>query len=153
LRSFTLTTRQRGAAPRSVPARSGREEAARKAYADLARSLRTADQIVAAAAPTRERQLARAPYAEPENEIEQLLASFYQDLFEIADVGRNDSFFGLGGNSLQAVQLAGRIRRTLTPHVQLRVVFENPTVAGLAAEIALMIDPAEDEADIEVMEF
>jgi amino acid adenylation domain-containing protein/FkbH-like protein/non-ribosomal peptide synthase protein (TIGR01720 family) len=153
LRSFTLTTRQRGAAPRSAPARSDREEAARKAYAELARSLRTADQIVAAAAPARERQLARPPYAEAENDIEHLLASFYQDLFEIADVGRNDSFFGLGGNSLQAVQLAGRIRRTLTSHVQLRVVFENPTVAGLAAEIALMIDPAEDDADIEVMEF
>jgi amino acid adenylation domain-containing protein len=47
--------------------------------------------------------------------------------------GRDASFFALGGHSLAAVRLGAQLRDSFGADVPLKAVFENPTVAGLAA--------------------
>jgi acyl carrier protein len=46
-------------------------------------------------------------------------------VLRIDQVGRNDSFFELGGDSLKLAQVATRIRETFKVEMPLRAMFEN----------------------------
>ncbi|CAL9430771.1 Tyrocidine synthase 3 [Actinosynnema sp. ALI-1.44] len=50
-----------------------------------------------------------------------------------APIGPEDSFFGSGGNSIQATRLAARLRAALHTEVPVRLAFEAPTPAAMAA--------------------
>ncbi|MFD6855976.1 amino acid adenylation domain-containing protein [Rhodococcus sp. NPDC060090] len=64
---------------------------------------------------------------------ELLVAELFTDLTAADDVGGDADFFALGGHSLGAAQLAARLGAALGRDVQLRDVFEHPTVTRLAA--------------------
>jgi hypothetical protein len=57
-----------------------------------------------------------------------------------------DSFFELGGNSLQATQLVTRVRNRFGVQLRLRSIFDAPTVAGLAEVIDKERTPVEELA-------
>ncbi|MFF3350241.1 amino acid adenylation domain-containing protein [Streptomyces sp. NPDC002779] len=86
-----------------------------------------------AALPVPRAESAATTRREPVNEVEQALCEMFADILRVPDVGVDDSFFALGGQSLLAVRLVSRIRATLGAEVDLREVFEAPTPAGLAA--------------------
>ncbi|MEU2744583.1 phosphopantetheine-binding protein, partial [Streptomyces sp. NPDC007095] len=69
------------------------------------------------------------------NPEEQHLADLFGDLLGVESVGIDDDFFELGGHSLLATRLIARIRTTLNVDVDLRTVFQNPTVAGLITQM------------------
>ncbi|MDT5268373.1 MAG: hypothetical protein QOH49_559 [Acidobacteriota bacterium] len=71
-------------------------------------------------------------YVAPRDELEESIAEVWQSVLGIEQVGVEDNFFDLGGHSLLATQLISRLRELLRAEIPLRVVFENPTVAGLA---------------------
>jgi acyl transferase domain-containing protein len=75
------------------------------------------------------------PYVAPRTELEAALAEIWQKLFGIDRVGVDDNFFRLGGDSLLAIQLAARLRDAFGLDVPLVDLFEQATVAGLAARI------------------
>ena len=65
------------------------------------------------------------------NEIERDLARIWADTLRIPEVGPEDNFFGLGGDSILSLQIVARANQAglvLTP----RHVFRNPTVRRLA---------------------
>jgi len=68
--------------------------------------------------------------------VEELLAELWRDLLGVARVGRHDNFFDLGGHSLLAVQLIHRCRALSPVAPGLRMLFEHPTPAQLAAALA-----------------
>ncbi|MGV9315789.1 amino acid adenylation domain-containing protein [Streptomyces sp. NPDC003691] len=67
----------------------------------------------------------------PRGATEEAIAALFTDVLGAADIGREDGFFALGGDSIISVQLASRAR-TKGLRVTAQMVFENPTVAELA---------------------
>ncbi|HVR95612.1 MAG TPA: non-ribosomal peptide synthetase, partial [Thermoanaerobaculia bacterium] len=74
-------------------------------------------------------------FVAPRNPVEQVLAGIWREVLQVERVGVLDDFFELGGHSLRAVQTITRIRNTFEIDIQLRDVFDAPTVADLAASI------------------
>ncbi|MFE5286071.1 amino acid adenylation domain-containing protein [Nocardia sp. NPDC056611] len=64
---------------------------------------------------------------------EELVARIYERVLDVAGVGADDDFFELGGDSLSASLVAGRLGAALQVQVPVRSIFEAPTVAELAA--------------------
>ncbi|WP_305095265.1 amino acid adenylation domain-containing protein [Prescottella sp. R16] len=69
----------------------------------------------------------------PFTPAEQIVADEVRTVLGIDRVGPDDSFFDLGGNSLTATRLARRVSTVLGADLDVRAVFDTPTVRGLAA--------------------
>ncbi|MFS2067128.1 phosphopantetheine-binding protein [Duganella sp. CT11-72] len=78
-----------------------------------------------------------APAEPPQGEMETLLADIWRQLLGVSQVGRHDDFFALGGHSLLAIQLLGRVREQAGVELELRSLFQTPTLAALAQEITV----------------
>ena len=63
---------------------------------------------------------------------EERLASLWQDVLGISDVGVEENFFKLGGHSLLAMQLASRMHEAFHLRVPLHVIFSHPTIQACA---------------------
>jgi amino acid adenylation domain-containing protein len=81
-------------------------------------------------------ELGEASFTPPRGPLEQAIAAIWSRVLGIERIGAFDSFFELGGHSLLATRLLTRIRQELALDLELRAVFEAPTVAGLAAVIS-----------------
>jgi acyl carrier protein len=84
--------------------------------------------------------------ARPGNELEQVLETVVSELLGLDRVGVDENFFMLGGHSLLGAQLIVRIGDCFDVEMSLRSLFDNPTVAGMAAEVERLV-----VADLETM--
>lgn len=74
-----------------------------------------------------------ADFAAPSSPVEKALAKVWSELLGVRQVGVNDDFFDLGGNSLVGVRLFAAVRKQFQISLPLATLFEAPTVAGLAS--------------------
>ncbi|GAA1939034.1 amino acid adenylation domain-containing protein [Amycolatopsis minnesotensis] len=72
---------------------------------------------------------------EPRNEHEEILCGLFAEVLGRDRIGIDDNFFKCGGNSLRVGKLIGRVQSALQTAVTIRDVFENQTVAKLAAKL------------------
>ncbi|MDV8075437.1 amino acid adenylation domain-containing protein [Rhodococcus sp. IEGM 1370] len=78
----------------------------------------------------------RRVFREPVTETERIVAGVFGDLLGVTEVGLDDDFFGLGGNSLIATQVVSRLGVELDTQVPVRAVFDASTVESFAALLA-----------------
>ncbi|MEU1313457.1 amino acid adenylation domain-containing protein, partial [Streptomyces cinnamoneus] len=71
----------------------------------------------------------------PRTPQEEILCGLFAQVLEVPQVGVDDDFFELGGNSLSAVRLLSRVRSAFRAEVDVRAVFDSPTPALLAAKV------------------
>jgi amino acid adenylation domain-containing protein/non-ribosomal peptide synthase protein (TIGR01720 family) len=78
------------------------------------------------------------PYREPRTPVEQTLAQIWSEILKVERAGLDDGFFALGGHSLIAVRMIGRLREAFRVDLPLRALYETATLAELAQAIELL---------------
>ncbi|MGD1702261.1 amino acid adenylation domain-containing protein [Dapis sp. BLCC M229] len=71
-------------------------------------------------------------FVAPGTPTEELLATIWNEVLGLEQVGIHDNFLALGGHSLKAAQVISRIRGVFGVEIPVRDVFEFPTIAELA---------------------
>lgn len=71
-------------------------------------------------------------FESPAEGLESTLAKFWREILGLERIGRNISFFGIGGHSLRAIQLAARIQREFGISIKITDIFLHKTIRELA---------------------
>ncbi len=77
----------------------------------------------------------RARFAPPTSELEQTIASVWQEVLGVPEVGLDDNFFDLGGHSLLTVRVHDRLKPRVPKPLAVTDLFRFPTVRSLAAHL------------------
>ena len=124
--------------------------AARLAYFKVPRLIRILDEIPKGATgkiqrvgmterlglrPVDDAAIPRAEYRPPSTPLQRELARIWGEVLGMKDIGVEDSFFALGGNSILATTLMVRLARELGARMSLVDFMDAPTIAGIAETI------------------
>ncbi|MEZ4860208.1 MAG: amino acid adenylation domain-containing protein [Caldilineaceae bacterium] len=82
-------------------------------------------------APAKQTQAATR-YTVPQNELEQTLATIWQEELKLEWVGIHDNFFDLGGHSLLMVRIHSRLREVVEQELKIVDLFAYPTIHALS---------------------
>ena len=79
------------------------------------------------------------PYAPgesiPDDQVEAVVMKIFQTLLGVNDLGINDNFFEVGGDSLIGTQLLFHLRQTFAVDIPIATVFDTPTIGKLVEVI------------------
>ncbi|MFF5183954.1 amino acid adenylation domain-containing protein [Streptomyces sp. NPDC000345] len=92
--------------------------------------------------PPRSRPELDTPYQAPAGELEEALLGLWTKVLELDGVGVHDNFFELGGDSLRAARLTTLVREEFTVDIEIVDLFDEPTVAQMAALVAARVPAA-----------
>jgi amino acid adenylation domain-containing protein len=88
-----------------------------------------------AALPAPEPAGAAREFVAPRTPVEEMLAGIWGEVLGVERVGAEDDFFDLGGHSLLATRVASRVRAACGVELQVRALFEAPTLERLAERV------------------
>jgi len=71
-------------------------------------------------------------YVAPQTELEQIIATVWQQVLHLEKVGVEDNFFALGGHSLLMIQAQNKLREVVDREVSMMEMFKYPTISSLA---------------------
>lgn len=77
---------------------------------------------------------------QPKTELEQQLVHLWQEVLGVSRVGTNESFFELGGSSLQAARLFTKIEEVFGKNLPLSTLFSAQTIEQLAQLLQIETD-------------
>jgi amino acid adenylation domain-containing protein len=77
-----------------------------------------------------------AAYVMPQTELEQTIATVWQEILDLEKVGIHDNFFELGGHSLLAIKVNNRLREILKTDLSILEMFKYPTISSLGERLS-----------------
>jgi nonribosomal peptide synthetase DhbF len=80
------------------------------------------------------------PYHAPATPRQEILCDLFAQVLGVARCGVDSDFFDLGGRSIEAMMLAGRISTSLGIRVSMADLFRAPTVGDMDRRLNLMAD-------------
>ncbi|HET9651368.1 MAG TPA: SDR family NAD(P)-dependent oxidoreductase, partial [Usitatibacter sp.] len=96
-----------------------------------------------------QRRAFSSPYEAPRTPTETAVAAIWEELFGIERMGIHDDFIEADGHSLLAIQIVARIGKDLGVKLPVNAIFENPTIAQVAAQVeAAQRKAAEQESKV-----
>ena len=78
-------------------------------------------------------------YVAPRTRAEKAMARVWGESLGARRVGIHDSFFDLGGNSYQALQVMSRLEALFKTEIPIRALFQFPTIADLMGQIQALV--------------
>ncbi len=88
-----------------------------------------------AALPQPEVERLTIRFCPPRNPTEEILCAVWQEVLRADLIGIDDHFFAMGGHSLLAVQIISCLRKLFQIELEVRRLFEFPTIRQLAVQI------------------
>jgi len=85
--------------------------------------------------PDRIRMETEKDYLGPRTSLERLLVDIWSDVLQVEQIGINNNFFELGGDSILSIKVTARANRAGV-HIKPAQLFRDQTIAELAAEIS-----------------
>lgn len=79
----------------------------------------------------------------PQTPLETMIADIWSTILHLKKVGRKDSFFKIGGHSIEAAELASHMSRAFDLKVSMGLVMESSTLEEYSRRIQKMIDLGE----------
>ncbi len=73
----------------------------------------------------------RQEIVKPRNKLEEQLAEIWKNTLEIDEIGINNNFFSMGGDSIKAIQLVSRMQNK-NMKISIQDLFNNPTISGIS---------------------
>ncbi|MEH2437585.1 MAG: amino acid adenylation domain-containing protein [Nostoc sp.] len=86
--------------------------------------------------PNHFRPMLSEAFVAPRTLLESQVAAIWAQVLGIEPIGINDNFFELGGHSLLTVEMLFQVKEILHVDLPLLSLFQAPTIAGLAQEVA-----------------
>ncbi|MBF0558170.1 MAG: amino acid adenylation domain-containing protein, partial [Nitrospirae bacterium] len=91
----------------------------------------------------RVRESMEAVYREaPENEIQESILRVWKSVLGLENIGIHDNFFGLGGDSIKAIQVVSRLREEGL-RLEISDIFQQGTISGVALKASAAVNTAE----------
>ncbi|SNT48375.1 non-ribosomal peptide synthetase [Rhodococcoides kyotonense] len=87
-------------------------------------------------------------FRSPVTEMERAVAETFAEVLGVPRIGLDDHFFDIGGNSLSATQVASRLGARTKSRISARLVFEAPTVVGLASRVEGALGAGDDALEL-----
>lgn len=85
----------------------------------------------------------------PRDPTEEHVAAIWREVLSLESVGVFENFFAVGGDSLAAVRMVTRLQSSLGIDFPIRLLFEDPTIAGVAGAVARLHIASADPGEIE----
>lgn len=86
----------------------------------------------------------KAQYKAPENEMEERVVDIWAEELQLKQLGTADNFFSVGGDSVLAIRVVSLINKAFGAHIEVKDIYQAPTIAQLAGRIEQSISMERD---------
>jgi len=89
--------------------------------------------------PDAVRPVLEMEYVAPSNEFEEIVQEVWSEVLQIDRIGVRDNFLQIGGDSLSGIRVISRLSEAFELDLPVNLIFQYPTITGLAEHISSTI--------------